>query len=256
MVTESTLRQASTSRPWIPKGYSALGTMLIRALVGLAMLTVGLTMGLTPRLTIGGSAWAEDPSAQPPLGIYIYAIARDGAPVGQQRMEFVSDGEKLRVISRMQLDVTLLGMSLYGFDQQAEEVRSGGRLIQLVSEANDDGKDKKLTLTLEGDRLKGTYNDKSRAADPQLLTSLFWQKPAIGKSEVIDSVSGKQRDVVVSDVGAETLSLPVGKIETHHFRVRGEMERELWYDAAGILVAGQRDGPDGSKIRLELQQRP
>jgi hypothetical protein len=240
MVTESTLPQASTSRGCLAR---AIWFVARRAWLGLLLLTAG-------------SAWADDSPGQPPAGIFIYAISRDGAPVGQQRLEFVKDGEKLRVLSHMQLDVTLLGMSLYGFDQQFEEVRSGGKLMQVISEANDDGKDKKLTLNLEGDRLKGSYNDKGRDADPALLTSLFWQKPATGKSEVIDSVNGKERDVVVSDVGAETLALPIGKIETRHYRVRGELERELWYDSAGILVAGQRDGPDGSKVRLELQQRP
>jgi hypothetical protein len=201
----------------------------------------------------GRAAQADDP----PPGIYIYAISRDGTPVGQQRLDVVGDGEKLRVVSQMQMEVTLLGMTLFSFTQQAEEVRTGGNVLSLTSDADDDGKLRQVNLTLEGDRLRGTYNkDARRDIDPKWPTSLFWQKPATGATHVIDSVNGKLRDVTVTEIGPETLTLPVGRLEARHYRVTGELERDLWYDANGILVAGQRNGPDGSKVLLELQQRP
>ncbi|GAB2178139.1 DUF6134 family protein [Dongia sp. agr-C8] len=210
-----------------------------------------LTLALA--LPFGRAARAEGA----PAGIYIYTIIREGEPVGQQRMEFVNDGERLRVLSHMELSVTLLGMTLYAFDQQVEEVHEDGRITSLTSEADDDGKDRKVNLTLQGDLLKGEYNGGARAVEPTLVTSLFWQKPALGQTQVLDTVRGKVRDVTVKDLGVETLSLPVGRIETHHYQLSGEWKRDLWYDANGILVAGQRsDSPDGSVVRLELQQRP
>jgi hypothetical protein len=66
---------------------------------------------------------------------------------------------------------------------------------------------------------------------------------------------GKVRDVHVKELGAETLTLPVGRIETKHYQLTGEWKRDLWYDANGILVAGQLL-KDGATIRQELQQRP
>lgn len=198
-------------------------------------------------------AWAGDP----PPGIYIYSILRDGSPVGQQRMEFVNDGEKLRVISHTEIDVTLLGMSIYGYNSQVEEVRADGKITSLTADTDDDGKDKKVSLSLDGEHLKGSYNSNTpREIDPRLPTALFWQQPKTGDAQVIDQERGKTRDITVKEIGPETLVLPVGKVETRHFRVTGEMKRDLWYDANGVLVAGQRPGPDGSTARLELQQRP
>jgi hypothetical protein len=240
MVTESTSRQASFSPLLNPRGCVARAA-------GAVLLALALA------LPLGRAAWAEGP----PTGIYIYTIIREGEPVGQQRMEFVNDGERLRVLSHMELSVTLLGMTLYAFDQQVEEVHQDGRITSLVSEADDDGKDRKVNLTLQGDLLKGEYNGDARAVEPTLVTSLFWQKPALGETQVLDTVRGKVRDVTVKDLGVETLRLPVGRIETHHYQMTGEWKRDLWYDANGILVAGQRtDSPDGSVVRLELQQRP
>jgi hypothetical protein len=232
MVTESTSRQASFSRGWSAR---AAGAVLLSLLAA---------------FSVARAARADDP-----LGIYIYTISRDGTPIGQQRMEFVNDGEKLRVLSHTELDVSLLGLSVYGFNQQVEEVRSAGKLMSLTSEADDDGTDRKVSLSLQGDLLKGDYNGNDRAIDPKLITSLFWQKPPMGETQLIDTLRGKVRDVHVKELGAETLTLPVGRIETKHYQLTGEWKRDLWYDANGILVAGQLL-KDGATIRQELQQRP
>jgi hypothetical protein len=243
MVTESTSRQASTLRPAILP--AILTGWLARLSAGAALLVLSL-------LTASSQPARAD---SPPLGIFIYAIIRDGQPIGQQRMEFVNDGEKLRVLSHTELDVTLLGMNLYGFNQSVEEVHSGGRMQSMTSEADDDGKDRKVSLTLQGDVLKGDYNGDQRIVDPKLPTSLFWQKPALGDVQIVDTLRGKVRDVTVKDLGTETLSLPVGKVETHHYQMTGEWKRDLWYDANGVLVAGELV-KDGATIRQELQQRP
>jgi hypothetical protein len=239
MVTESTSRQASTSRPSNPGGW------LARRAAVVSMLAVLLACHFAQL------ARADDPLR----GIYIYTISRDGTPIGQQRMEFVNDGAKLRVISHTELAVTLLGLTLYGFNQQVEEVRAGDKIMSLTSEADDDGRDRKVNLTLQGEVLKGDYNGSERAIDPKLPTSLFWQKPRTGDTSVLDTLRGRVREVTVKDLGAETVALPVGRVEARHYQMTGDWKRDLWYDAEGVLVAGQLS-KDGATIRQELQQRP
>lgn len=244
MVTESTSRQAATSRPLISRPLTWRGRLALRA-AGAILLALSL-------LTASGPAARAD---SPPLGIFIYTIARDGTPIGQQRMEFVDDGEKLRVISHTELEVTLLGLTLFDFNQQVEEVRAGDKIMSLTSDADDDGTDRKVNLILQGDVLKGDYNGNDRGADPKLSTSLFWQRPQVGDMQVIDCLRGRVREVTVKDLGVETLTLPVGRVETHHYQMTGDWKRDLWYDANGVLVAGQLL-KDGAMIRQELQQRP
>jgi hypothetical protein len=238
MVTESALRQASTSL----RGNALRAPGVILRAILLALLLA---------IPFGRAAQADNP----PAGIFIYAISRDGTLIGQQRLEFVNDGEKLRVLSHTELDVNLLGMSLYGFNQQVEEVRAGDKIMSLTSEADDDGTDRKVSLTLQGNFLTGEYNGNQRAIDPKLVTSLFWRRPPMGATQIIDTLRGKVRDVTVKDLGAETLTLPVGRVETHHYQLTGEWKRDLWYDANGVLVAGQLV-KDGATVRQELQQRP
>jgi hypothetical protein len=77
----------------------------------------------------------------------------------------------------------------------------------------------------------------------------------MGETQLIDTLRGKVRDVNVKDLGEEMLTLPVGRIETRHYQLTGEWKRDLWYDASGILVAGELI-KDGATVRQELQQRP
>jgi hypothetical protein len=42
-------------------------------------------------------------------------------------------------------------------------------------------------------------------------------------------------------------------VEARHYQLSGELERELWYDAAGVLVQVRFKGKDGSDIRYELR---
>jgi hypothetical protein len=244
MVTESTSRQASTSRAATSHPSTSRGRLARRA-AGAILLALCLLTGAGPAVR----------ADSPPLGIFIYTIARDGTPIGQQRVEFVDDGEKLRVISHAELEVTLLGLTLFDFNQQVEEVRAGDKIMSLTSDADDDGTDRKVSLILQGDVLKGEYNGNDREADPTLVTSLFWQKPQIGDTRVIDCLRGRVREVTVKDLGVETLALPVGRVETHHYQMTGDWKRDLWYDASGVLVAGQLE-KGGAMIRQELQQRP
>ena len=237
MVTESTARQASTSRAAHLQGW-----------LSRAAWAVLLSLLLT--LPLGGAARAADPQ-----GIFIYTISRDGTPIGQQRMEFVNDGEKLRVISHTELEVTLLGLSLFGFNQQVEEVREGETIMLLTSEADDDGTERKVNMTFQSDALTGEYNGDSRSVDPKLITSLFWKKPPLGDIQLIDALRGRTRDVTVKDLGKETITLPIGRVEAQHYQLTGDWDRDLWYDSDGTLVAGELE-KGGATIRQELQQRP
>jgi hypothetical protein len=238
MVTESIPRQASTLHPSRSKG------SFVRAVLG------GVLLVLLLAIALGRAAWAQDPQ-----GTFIYTISRDGTPIGQQRLEFVNDGEKLRVLSHTELDVTLLGLTLYDFKQQVEEVHFGGKIISLISDADDDGTERRVSLALQGNLLTGEYNGNDRALNPQLTTSLFWQKPSMGDTQVIDTLRGRKRDVSVKDLGTETIALPVGRVEAQHYRLTGDWKRDLWYDANGVLVAGELV-KDGATVRQELQQRP
>lgn len=210
------------------------------------LLAAGLTAGEAKAIT------AEDA----PSGTFVYQVVRSGSVIGEQRLTFDRRGDKLTVITDAKVDVKLLGVSLYGFDQHAEETWQDGQLVALTSTADDDGTDKKTDLSRSGDKLTGNYNGKQREAPFGIFPSSFWNADSVKQKQVLETSRGKVRQITVTDKGMESVTLPFGQIKAHHYSVDGDMKRELWYDEKGILVAGEMEGKDGSTVRQELLRAP
>jgi hypothetical protein len=216
-------------------------------------LLAALSLMVLP-LAFGVSQASATPNV--PEGSYVYAVSRNGDVIGQQRIDLMRDGGKLTVISDVQLDVKFLGFNLYGFRQHVEEVWQDGALLSLTSDSDDDGTPKKVSMTRQGERLVGDYNGKARDVDARLITSTFWNFEAVRQKVIMDCFKGKARDVTIEDRGETSIKLPTGQVKARHFIVEGELARELWYDADGILVSGQMVAKDGSIVRQDLLKRP
>ncbi|HVJ44559.1 MAG TPA: DUF6134 family protein [Dongiaceae bacterium] len=191
-----------------------------------------------------------------PSGAFIYQITRQGEVIGEQRLTFERQGDNLVVSTDAKIDVKLLGLSLYGFDQHTEETWSKNQLIGVSSTADDDGTPKKVDMELQGGQLAGDFNGKNRTAPLGVFPNSFWNEDSVKQNQILDTSRGKVRQVTVADKGTETLNLPFGAVKARHFSLSGEMRRELWYDDKGVLVAGELTARDGSTVRQELMRLP
>lgn len=228
--------------------------------------TFALTAGVGIALYIpGNQAFADSQQASadagfsfaPPQGRFIYTITRDGDPIGTQKLDFLRDSDNsLTVITDVEIDVRLLGLSVYKFTQHIEEKWQDGLLQALQSQTNDDGEERKVDLKREGDRLKGTYNNKLRDVPGSLIPSSLWHPDAVRQTVVLDSVRARQHQVTVANKGNAALILPAGQIEARHFAFSGELNRDVWYGPDGIILQAEMKGKDGSIIRQQLLDRP
>lgn len=193
----------------------------------------------------------------PPRGRFIYAITRDGDPIGTQKLDFVADGSnRLTVITDVDIDVRLLGLSVYKFTQHIEERWQDGALQAMLSDTNDDGEERKVDLTRQGDRLTGKYNEKKRDVPADLIPSTLWHPDAINQKTVLDTVRARQHQVNVTDKGEVALVLPTGTVEARHYAFTGELNRDVWYGKDGIILQAEMKAKDGSIIRQQLLDRP
>lgn len=206
--------------------------------------------------TQSASADAGFPFA-PPRGRFIYTITRDGDPIGTQKLDFVSDAaNQLTVITDVEIDVRMLGLSFYKFTQHTEEHWENGALQSLNSNTVDDGEQRVVDLNRKGDRLTGKYNEKKRDVPADLIPSTLWHPDAIKQTVVLDTVRARQHQVKVADKGQVSVVLPFGQIEARHYAFTGELNRDVWYDAGGIIVQAEMKAKDGSIIRQQLLDRP
>jgi hypothetical protein len=190
------------------------------------------------------------------LGRYVFEVMRDGTPIGTQSIEIRRAGDTLTAVTESQVAVKMLGIVVYRMHQVMTETFAGQRLLSVRTETKDGGGLRVAELTRDGDHWSGRLDKAARAFDCDCQASAMWHVSSIGKDEIIEASQARLRQVTVTDLGLENLDLPEGRIKARHFAVKGEIEREVWYDAAGNLVAAQQMGSDGSLIREKLIADP
>lgn len=192
----------------------------------------------------------------PPLGRFIYTVTRDNDPIGTQKLEFTSESDDgLMVVTDVEIDVRVLGLSFYRFTQHIEERWQGGVLQSLLSETNDDGEERLVDLKREGDRLKGRYNNKTRDVPGNLIPSTLWHPDAIKQTAVLDTVRGRVHQVKVTDKGHVAVVLPIGQQDARRYAFTGELNRDVWYGPDATLLAAEMKAKDDSTIRQQLLDR-
>jgi hypothetical protein len=195
-------------------------------------------------------------SFQPPIGRFIYTITRDNDPIGTQKLEFTAEGaDGLLVVTDVDIDVRILGLSVYRFTQHIEERWQGGKLYALTSRTDDDGDERLVELGREGDRLKGHFNSKARDVDGNLIPSTLWHPNAINQTAVLDTVRARVHQVTVTDKGRVAVVLPTGQLDARRYAFNGELNRDVWYGPDATILVAEMKAKDDSIIRQQLLDR-
>jgi hypothetical protein len=208
-------------------------------------------------LTCGSGAAQEVPAWPGRLGSYVFEVTRDGKPIGIQTVTLKRDGDTLTVTTESAIAVKMLGVVVYRLHQVLTETYQGRRLVSVAAMTKDPEGVRAGEIRREGDQWTGKLGKQHRSFECDCETSTMWQRASLeGRTMMIEASQAKPRSVTIEDKGAETLDLPEGRVETRRFSVTGEIEREVWYDPAGNLVAAQQQGSDGSLIRQNLTSDP
>jgi hypothetical protein len=190
------------------------------------------------------------------LGRYVFDVTRNGKPIGTQTVTLKQDGETLIVTTESTIAVKLLGVVVYRMHQMLTETYQGKKLVALAAETKDPDGLRVGAITRVGDHWTGTLGKQRRDFDCDCVASTMWQAEFLAGPTIIEASQARPRNVTVEDRGIEMLDLPEGSVQTRHLIVQGEIERDVWYDPAGNLVAARQTGSDGSQIRQILMSDP
>ena len=209
-------------------------------------------------LLTSAASQAQDVLAWPGrLGAYVFQVTRDGKPIGTQTVTLKQEGETLTVTTESAIAVKLLGIVVYRMHQMLTDTYRGNRLVAVAAETKDPDGLRAGKIARDGDRWSGKLGKQRRDFECDCATSTTMPLLAnLTGSTVIEASEVRRRSVTIEDKGTEMLDLPEGQVETRHFAVKGEIERDVWYDPAGNLVAAEQRGSDGSLIRQTLMSDP
>jgi hypothetical protein len=179
-----------------------------------------------------------------------YAIHHETyGEVGQHVITFSCDGDDLVVETSIEGEVKVLMVPLFTRDGRYREVWRGDRLIAFDSRIVDNGEVYEVSARANGDR---TVIDGRRGrieAPATVVSNHPWNYEVIERTLLFDTQRGRLQEVQVTPAGTETLTIAGHAIPADKYRISGDLERELWYDAAGNWLQS-RLKHDGAKITL------
>src|SRR5882757_8168750 len=192
-------------------------------------------LGFGLLLSAQASATVPVPVGFPQTSAVTYDVWREGAQIGTYKVDFLRDGDKLTVRTRMRVEVSLLFMTLYHFDHEAVEDWIDGKLIHYVSKTDDNGTDRNVLLARDGEKLRGRYNAEQVTLPANIIPCSLWNPATVDQKQFIEPTKGQAMAVTVFDRGLERVQDGSQVVQAHHFSITGELPREVWYGADGLV---------------------
>jgi len=208
-------------------------------------------LGLGALAAAGGSACAAEAPLDP-LALYggemVFSVWRSGSEIGQHRVTFAREDGALTVRSLFDVAVKLLGITVYRFKYEAQEIWRDGRLLELESKIDDNGKPSSVQAKEEDGKLAVVGPEAHETVARPILPSSHWNAQVIDASRVLNTLNGKIDEIKLVPLGVEAVPVGAASREAMHYRYTGALNPESWYDADGHWLKLRFAGKDGTPI--------
>ena len=163
-----------------------------------------------------------------------------GSPVGEHRVGFRQDGDRLVVTTHIEITVKVLFFTAFHFRHDAEEVWQSGRLVSVKSTTDDNGTPLQVSGGAAGDGFRIVGEDGPFLAAALLLTSnTLWDERLVRESRLIDVQHGGEVGMVVKRLGDEQVDTPQGPMRAGRYQIiTPHYAGSLFYDGDGRWVKG------------------
>lgn len=169
----------------------------------------------------------------PTGGTLNFDVIRKGKDIGDHSYSF--SGSKnafsVKVATDIAVKIPLIRTTVYSFRHSSVEQWQAGKLKALSSKTNDDGTPHQL-----------------RTGNKGALPASLWNDDIVHTGKLMNTIDGNIMSVRVADLGMDSVGTKRGKVNAHHYRLSGDLARDLWYDADGNLVRVAFKADDGSTV--------
>lgn len=168
-----------------------------------------------------------------------YTITRDGSEIGRYDFTIEKNGPRRTVTARLDIDVTILGFSVYTVDHERREKWDGDRLVTLTAQStyNDDSYAIRLEREEREDPQSYTLrvNDEARTLEGRVISLMTWEPGEWTRATRI-TPKGKAKAIRVVKQGMKELRINDQAIKAAHYKITGNNTRDMWYDSDGRLA--------------------
>lgn len=212
--------------------------------------------GMPAALAAAGFLFAiPGPAVADHLHAYSYNVLRDGKPVGRFQVEIEDQGEGQRIDIIGDVEVTIGPITLYRLAHRRREIWRDDVLIKSTAHTDKNGDVFDIEITREADGYKRVINGRVDKFDPAVKVLALWHDSLFTAKTFISSYEDDVMSISVDYQGRQEITLGGRRIMAKHYKMTGDSERDLWFDATGHVVKMQFSEML-SQIAYELDAEP
>jgi hypothetical protein len=169
-----------------------------------------------------------------------FRALRHGSAIGEHRVTFRPDGDRLTVETRVEIAVKVVFVTVFRFRHEAKEVWQSDRLVSVTSTTDDNGTLLQVSGHAVADGFRIIGQDGPFLASAQLLSSnALWDSRIVRESRLIDVQHGGEIGLVTKQLGDEEVDTPDGRVRaSRHHMITPYYAGSVFHDRDGRWVKG------------------
>ena len=194
--------------------------------------TVALMGGSLATLSLSRSALAV------PRNV-VFNVYRKGSLIGTHAITFAGSDHQLHVTSRLDFAVKVAFITVYSYQQAANDDWENGVLVRSRIQTNDDGKETSVEAEARDGQLAVQGPAGSYTTELGAMTDIsFWNEAITRGPVLVDSQSAELIKIQAEAATRERIMVRGQAVEARRFSMTGTKGRSgsVWYDDAGRLV--------------------
>ena len=174
-----------------------------------------------------------------------YELFRNNKLIGYHKYDFIRKGENLRIKSEVKFKITKLGVDLYKYYAESEEVYQKGKFQSFSSKTNQNKKEKYVNISVDKDKdLIVDGSSFKGKTSKEYIIGTWWNHEIVEAKAQISAISGRVIEQKVTFVGKEKLIIGDKTFNTLHFNFKSSDENlpekkrlntDIWYDEKTFL---------------------
>jgi hypothetical protein len=166
-----------------------------------------------------------------------FKVLRKGKPFGTHSVSFdvAADGT-LTATTDVRLKAGLGPITVFNYELDATETWKDGQLVGLAGAVDDDGKDRSVRASRDGEALEVKGTDYSGAVPLGILPSSHWNVAQMRATQLLSTEDGELIKINVVEKGNETVMVDGQPVDARRYLMDSDIDVDLWYDAQGRWV--------------------
>ena len=175
-----------------------------------------------------------------------YELFRNNKLIGYHKYDFSRENNILTVKSQVNFKITKLGVDLYQYYAESDEIYKDSKFFQFFSKTNQNKKEKYVNIQVDSDKNDLNIDGSSYKGNTPLdsIVGTWWNHEIVKAKRQISAISGRVIDQTVTFIGKEKIIVNDKTYNALHFNFKSsdkslpdnkKLNTDIWYDEDTLL---------------------